>query len=73
MIAVGCSYPYAQKIINRYNQNGAEGVRNRKNKTSNHVRGKKRLLSQPQLEKLTRAIEKKPPDGGIWTGTKVAR
>ena len=36
-------------------------------------REKKRLLSQPQLEKLTRAIENKPPDGGIWTGTKVAR
>ena len=72
-IAVGCSYPYAQKILSRYNQNGEEGVRNRQNKTSNHVRGKKRLLSQPQLEKLTTAIENKPPDGGIWTGTKVAR
>jgi transposase len=72
-LAVGYSYPYAQKIINRYNQNGGEGVRNRQNKTSNHVRGKKRLLSQSQLEKLTRAIENKPPDGGIWTGTKVAR
>ncbi len=72
-IAVGYSYPYAQKIINRYNLHREEGVRNRKNKTSNHVRGKKRLLSQSQLEKLTRAIKKKPPDGGIWTGTKVAR
>lgn len=72
-IAVGCSYPYAQKILSRYNQNGEEGVTNRKNQTSNHVRGKKRLLSQPQLEKLTKAIEKKPADGGIWTGTKVAR
>ena len=72
-IAVGCSYPYAQKILSQYNQNGEEGVTNRKNKTSNHVRGKKRLLSQPQLEKLTRAIEQKSPDGGIWTGTKVAR
>ena len=72
-IAVGCSYPYAQKILHRYNLDGEEGVKNRKNQTSNHVRGKKRLLSQPQLEKLTRAIENKPADGGIWTGTKVAR
>ena len=71
VIAVGCSYPYTQKILNRYNKNGGEGVRNRKNKTSNHIRGKKRLLSQPQLEKLTIAIANKPPDGGIWTGTKV--
>ena len=52
---------------------GEEGVKNRKNQTSNHIRGKKRLLSQPQLEKLTRAIENESPDGGIWTGTKVAR
>lgn len=56
-IAVGCSYVYAQKILSRYNQNREEGVKNRKNQTSNHIRGKKRLLSQPQLEKLTRAIE----------------
>ena len=72
-IAVGCSYAYAQKILSRYNLHGEEGVRNLKNQTSNHVRGKKRLLSQLQLEKLTTAIENKPPDGGIWTGTKVAR
>jgi len=72
-IAVGCSYPYAQKILSQYNLHGEEGVINRKNKTSNHVRGKKRLLSQPQLEKLTRAIAQESPDGGIWTGTKVAR
>ena len=80
-LAVGCSYPYAQKILNQYNQNGEEGVKNRKNQTSNHVRGKKRLLSQSQLEKLTKAITavpasliaKESPDGGIWTGTKVAR
>jgi molybdenum-dependent DNA-binding transcriptional regulator ModE len=64
-LAVGCSYPYAQKIINRYNQNGKEGVRNRKNQTSNHVRGKKRLLSQPQLEKPTRAIANQPADEEI--------
>ena len=72
-IVVGYSYPYAKSILNRYNQNGAAGVENHKNKTSKHARGKKRLLSEQQLEKLTRAIEKKPPDGGIWTGTKVAR
>lgn len=71
--AVGCSYPYAQKILNRYNKNGEKGVRNRKNQTSNHLRGKKRLLNDQQLEKLTRNIEQTPSDGGIWTGAKVAR
>lgn len=72
-LAVGCSYSYGQKILGRYNLYGEEGVKNCKNQTSNHAKGKKRLLSQRQLKKLTRAIENKPPDGGIWTGTKVAR
>jgi hypothetical protein len=72
-IAVGCSYPYAQKILSQYNRNREEGVRNRKNQTSNHVREKKRLLNPQQLEKLKQQIEQTSPDGGIWTGTKVAR
>ena len=72
-IAVGYSYPYAKSILKRYNQDGAAGVQNYKNKTSRHARGKRRLLSEQQLEKLTIAIEQKAPDGGIWTGTKVAR
>ncbi len=72
-IAVGYSYPYAQKILNQYNRNGEEGIKNRRNKTSNHLRGKKRLLNDKQLEKLKQQIEQTPPDGGIWTGTKVAR
>lgn len=71
--AVGYSYSYAKSILSRYNQDGEKGVTNYKNKTSNHARGKQRLLSQLQLEKLAKAIEKKPSDGGIWTGTKVAR
>ena len=72
-MAVGYSYSYAKSILNRYNQNGEQGVKNYKNKTSHHARGKQRLLSHLQLEKLERVIEKKPTDGGLWTGTKVAR
>jgi transposase len=72
-VAVGYSYPYAQKILNRYNSNGEAGIINQKNQTSNHPRGKKRLLNSQQIEKLKQQIEQTPPDGGIWTGTKVAR
>jgi transposase len=72
-VAVGYSYPYAQKILNRYNSCGEAGIINQKNQTSNHQRGKKRLLNSQQLEKLKQQIQQKPPDGGIWTGTKVAR
>jgi transposase len=72
-LAVGLSYSYAKSIIKRYNNFGIAGVKNQKNKTSNHLRGKKRLLSTQQLQKLRKQIEQKSPDGGIWTGTKVAR
>lgn len=72
-LAVGYCYPYAQKILKRYNRDGEAGIINQKNKMSNHLRGKTRLLNSQQLEKLTAQIEQKPPDGGIWTGVKVAR
>lgn len=63
-LAVGYSYPYAQKILNRYNRDGAAGIINRKNQTSHHLRGKKRLLNSQQLEKLKEQMEQTPPDGG---------
>lgn len=72
-IAVGYSYSYAKSILKRYNKDGIVGVKNYKNRTSNHHRGKQRLLSKQQFQKLALAIEQKPADGGIWTGTKVAR
>jgi transposase len=71
--AVGISYPYAKKLLKRYNQTGAAGVKNQKGQTTNHPRGKKRLLSDQQLQRLNAQIAQKPADGGIWTGTKVAR
>lgn len=55
------------------NRDGAAGIINRKNQTSDHLRGKKRLLNSQQLEKLKEQMEQTPSDGGIWTGTKVAR
>lgn len=45
---MGYSYAYAQKILNQYNRNGSEGIENRQNKTSNHIRGQKRLLNNQQ-------------------------
>ena len=39
-VAVGLSYPYAKSILKRYNNSGAAGVKNQKNQTSNHPRGK---------------------------------
>jgi transposase len=72
-VAVGLSYPYAKSLIKRYNELGEAGVKNQNKKPKTHPRGKKSLLSEQQLQKLIQQIQQKPPDGGIWTGTKVAR
>ncbi len=70
-IAVGINYDYAKEILKRYNEKGGEGVKNQRKKTQKQG-GKKPLLNDSQLEKLARALESKPSDGGIWTGPKVA-
>ncbi len=70
---VGISYSYARKIVNKYNQEGEQSLKNRKNKTRKNNGGKKPLLNQKQLEKLAWDLESKPSDGGLWTGPKVAR
>jgi transposase len=70
-IAVGINYDYGKEILKRYNEQGSEGVKNQRKKRKNKG-GKKPLLNDLQLEKLTIALESKPSDGGIWTGAKVA-
>jgi transposase len=38
-----------------------------------HPRGKKPLLKEEQFQELKEQLKKRPPDGGLWTGPKVAR
>ena len=72
-IAVGISYDYAKEIIKKYNQLGTAGVENLKNKSTQRRGGKQSLLTETQLEKLAQQLKSKPPDGGVWSGPKVAR
>lgn len=72
-IAVGINYDYAQEILKKYNELGAQGVKNLKAISHAKLRGKKPLLSLEKVEKLKKELAVKPPDGGIWTGPKVAR
>ena len=51
-MAVGYSYPYAQKILNRYNRDGAASIINRKNQTSDHLRGKKKIAQLSTARKI---------------------
>lgn len=72
-IAVGISYDYAKEILKKYNQLGKAGVENLKNKSTQRRGGKQSLLTETQLEKLAQKLKSKPPDGGIWTGPKMAK
>jgi transposase len=72
-VAVGISYGYAQRIVQKYNLQGITGVTVKPRTEEKHTGGKQALLSNEQLQKLTQALESRPSDGGIWTGVKVAR
>ena len=72
-LAIGINYDYAKEIVKKYNNLGKEGVKNCRKKPKKHRGGKKPLLTEEQLEKLSEKLESKPSDGGIWTGPKVAR
>ena len=72
-IAVGLDYQYSFIILKRYNELGEEGVKNLKKNIAEHRRGKEPLLKEEQFQKLKEELKKRPADGGIWTGPKVAR
>jgi len=63
----------AKKIVKKYNDLGAEAVKNQRQKLKQHRRGKPPLLNDQQLQKLVQAIKERSGDGGLWTGPKVAR
>lgn len=67
---VGMNYDYAKEIIRRYNQDGLSGVKNRSVKGKTSPRS---LLTPAQQQELKQALQVAPPDGGRWTGPKVAR
>jgi transposase len=72
-IALGIHYQYAKKIVKSYNDLGAEGLKNKKQNSITHRRGKPPLLNPQQYEHLIALLQERPADGGIWTGVKVAR
>lgn len=65
---MGIDYQYAKKIVKKYNEFGAEAVRNQRKTPKNHRRGKHPLLNDKQLQKLIKALKESPSDAGIWTG-----
>jgi hypothetical protein len=72
-IALGINYQYTKNIVNKYNELGAEGIKNRKQKSLAHRRGKQPLLNPEPWQKLIAELRQRPADEGIWRGPKVAR
>jgi hypothetical protein len=56
-------------IVRRYNLEGAAAIGDHRHANP----GKAPLLSPPQQAELEQAVDGPAPDGGLWTGPKVAR
>ena len=64
---VGLSDVHARAVLKRWNAHGPEGLADRRK--ANRSAGK---LTAGQLAELYGALQKEPPDGGLWSGPKVA-
>ncbi len=68
---IGINYDYAKEIVQRYNREGPDSVKNRSR--DRQPPPAKSLLNPEQQEELRQALRGLAPDGGTWTGPKVAR
>jgi transposase len=68
---VGLNYDYAKEIIRRYNLEGPLSVRNRSRDRQPPVA--RSLLTPSQQQELKQALQGPAPDGGPWSGPKVAQ
>ncbi len=68
--ATGYASGWVRTVVHRYNDGGAEGLKDRRHA---HL-GASRLLTAEQEADLDAALDGgQAPDGGPWTGPKVAR
>ena len=65
---VGLTPSWARTIVKRWNADGPDGLADRRKATNG---GKAKLTAEQQAE-LFAALQPPPPDGGLWTGPKVA-
>jgi transposase len=65
---VGLSAVAVRAVLHRWNDHGPDGVADRRKGN-----GADPKLTARQRAALYAALQKRPPDGGAWTGPKVAR
>lgn len=68
--AVDLNYDYAKEIVRRYNNKGPTSVENRSHRRRVSARS---LLTQEQQQELKQILQQPAPDGGEWSGPKVAQ
>jgi len=68
--ATGYTAPWIREIARRYNEEGEEGLGDRRH--NNPGGGKRALLTGEQKAELGRALQTPPDDGGMWSSRKVA-
>lgn len=64
---VGLSGVTVRAILHRWNQHGPDGLIDKRN-----CNGAKPKLTTRQKDALYAALQERSPDGGLWTGPKVA-
>ena len=64
---VGLSAVWVRKLAHRYNAKGPEGLED-----GRKANGAKPKLTAEQQAELFAALQAEPPDGGVWSGPKVA-
>ena len=65
---VGLSDVAVRALLRRWNRLGPEGLADRRKGNGRAAR-----LGARRWAALARAVARRPPDGGLWTGRKVAR
>jgi len=64
---VGLSAVHARAVLRRWNAQGPDGLADRRR----HNQSQGRLTAAQQAE-LFDALQQEPPDGGLWSGPKLA-
>src|SRR5215217_355323 len=65
---VGLTAVWARAVLKRWNAGGPAGLADRRAATNG---GRNKLTTDQQID-LWAALQQPPPDGGLWTGPKVA-
>ncbi len=64
---VGRSPNFVRNVLNRFNASGPDGLAD-----GRRGNGREPLLDAAQQAELLAALKSEPPDGGLWSGPKVA-